>query len=53
MGGLGHATPAMAIRYQPIAQDPDAEIARRLSAMVEPMAEPIPTVSLSGGGQAA
>jgi hypothetical protein len=50
----------MAIRYQHIAQDPDAEIARRLSAiarrlsaMVEPMAEPIPTVRLSGGGQAA
>jgi hypothetical protein len=34
MGGLGHSTPAMAIRYQPIAQDPDAEIASRLSAMV-------------------
>jgi integrase len=36
MGRLGHTTPAMAIRYQHIAQDRDAEIARRLSAMVEP-----------------
>ncbi len=35
MGRLGHATPAMAIRYQHIAQDRDAELARRMSAMVE------------------
>ena len=34
MGRLGHSTPAMAIRYQHIGQDRDAEIARRLSAMV-------------------
>ena len=53
MGKLEHSTPAMAIRYQPIAKDPDAEIAHRLSAMVEPMADPIPTVRLSGGAQAA
>jgi hypothetical protein len=53
MGKLEHSTPAMAIRYQPIAQDRDAEIARRLSAMVEPRLTPIPTVCLSGGGQAA
>ncbi|MBA8795572.1 integrase [Friedmanniella endophytica] len=31
---LGHSTPAMAIRYQHAAQDRDAEIAQRLSAMV-------------------
>jgi integrase len=31
MGRLGHSTPAMAIRYQHIAQGRDAEIARRLS----------------------
>jgi integrase len=35
MNRLGHSTPAMAIRYQHVAQDRDAEIARRLSAMVE------------------
>jgi integrase len=34
MGRLGHSTPAMAIRYQHVAQDRDAEIARRLSEMV-------------------
>lgn len=34
MGRLGHSTPAMAIRYQHVAQDRDQEIARRLSAMV-------------------
>lgn len=33
MGRLGHSTPAMAIRYQHVAQDRDAEIARRLSEM--------------------
>ena len=33
MNRLGHTTPAMAIRYQHVAQDRDAEIARRLSAM--------------------
>jgi integrase len=33
MSRLGHSTPAMAIRYQHAAQDRDAEIARRLSAM--------------------
>jgi integrase len=35
MGRLGHSTPAMAIRYQHVAQDRDMEIARRLSAMVD------------------
>lgn len=35
MGRLGHTTPAMAIRYQHVAEDRDAEIARRLSAMAE------------------
>lgn len=35
MGRLGHSTPAMAIRYQHVAQDRDAEIARRLSVMAE------------------
>jgi integrase len=35
MGRLGHSTPAMAIRYQHVAEDRDAEIARRLSAMAE------------------
>lgn len=35
MSRLGHSTPAMAIRYQHAAEDRDAEIARRLSAMVE------------------
>jgi len=34
MSRLGHATPAMAIRYQHVAQDRDAEIARRLSEFV-------------------
>ena len=34
MNRLGHTTPAMAIRYQHVAKDRDAEIARRLSAMV-------------------
>ena len=36
MNRLGHTTPAMAIRYQHVAQDRDAELARRLSTMVEP-----------------
>jgi integrase len=35
MNRLGHSTPAMAIRYQHVAQDRDSEIARHLSAMVE------------------
>lgn len=35
MSRLGHSTPAMAIRYQHAAEDRDAEIARRLSAMAE------------------
>jgi integrase len=34
MGRLGHSTPAMAIRYQHVAQDRDAEIARLLSEMI-------------------
>lgn len=34
MNRLGHSTPGMAIRYQHASQDRDAEIARRLSAMV-------------------
>jgi integrase len=35
MNRLGHTTSAMAIRYQHVAQDRDAEIAFRLSAMLE------------------
>ena len=35
MGRLGHSTPQAALRYQHAAQGRDAEIARRLSAMVE------------------
>lgn len=35
MGRLGHSTPAAALRYQHAAAERDAEIARRLSAMVE------------------
>lgn len=35
MGRLGHSTPGAALRYQHAAQDRDAEIARRLSALVE------------------
>lgn len=35
MARLGHSTQAAAMRYQHAAQDRDAEIARRLSAMVE------------------
>lgn len=35
MGRLGHSTPAAALRYQHVAQGRDAEIARRLSALVE------------------
>ena len=34
MGRLGHTTPGAAMRYQHAAADRDAEIARRLSAMV-------------------
>jgi hypothetical protein len=33
---LGHTTPGAAMRYQHAATDHDAEIARRLSALVEP-----------------
>ena len=36
MARLGHSTQGAALRYQHAAQDRDAEIARRLSAMVEP-----------------
>ena len=32
MGRLGHTTPAMALRYQHVAEGRDAEIARRMSA---------------------
>jgi integrase len=35
MGRLGHTTPAMAIRYQHIAQGRDDEIARRMSEMIK------------------
>ena len=35
MGRLGHTTPGAAMRYQHAAADRDAEIARRLSAMVD------------------
>lgn len=35
MGRLGHSTPQAALRYQHAAQGRDAEIARRLSAMVD------------------
>jgi integrase len=35
MGRLGHTTSTMAMHYQHVAQGRDAEIARRLSAMVE------------------
>jgi integrase len=35
MGRLGHSTPAAALRYQHAAAERDAEIARRLSALVE------------------
>ena len=35
MGRLGHATPAMAIRYQHIAQGRDDEIARHMSEMIK------------------
>ena len=34
MGRLGHTTPGAALRYQHAAQGRDAEIARRLSALV-------------------
>jgi len=34
MGRLGHSTPAMALRYQHIAEDRDTEIARLLSEMI-------------------
>jgi integrase len=36
MGRLGHSTPGAAMRYQHPAADRDAEIARRLSEMVNP-----------------
>ncbi|MGX9295209.1 tyrosine-type recombinase/integrase [Tsukamurella paurometabola] len=35
MGRLGHSTPAAALRYQSVAAGRDAEIARRLSALIE------------------
>jgi integrase len=35
MGRLGHTTPAMAIRYQHVAQGRDGEIARRMSEMIK------------------
>lgn len=35
MGRLGHSTPAAALRYQHAAAERDAEIARRLSALVD------------------
>ena len=35
MGRLRHTTPAMAIRYQHIAQGRDNEIARRMSEMIK------------------
>ena len=35
MGRLGHATPAMAIRYQHTARGRDDEIARRMSEMIK------------------
>jgi integrase len=35
MGRLGHTTPAMAIRYQHVAEDRDTEIARRLSELAK------------------
>jgi len=38
MGRLGHTTPGAAMRYQHAAADRDAEIARRLSQLVEPRA---------------
>jgi integrase len=34
MSRLGHSTPAMAMRYQHVAQDRDTEIARLLSEMI-------------------
>lgn len=36
MGRLGHSTPGAALRYQHAAQARDVEIAKRLSAMVDP-----------------
>lgn len=36
MGRLGHTTPGAAMRYPRAAADRDAEIARRLSALVDP-----------------
>ncbi len=42
MGRLGHSTPGAAMRYQHAAADRDAEIARRLSALVS---EPSGTVA--------
>ena len=35
MGRLGHAIPAMAIRYQHVAQGRDDETARRMSEMIK------------------
>lgn len=39
MGRLGHTTPGAAMRYQHAAADRDAEIARRLSELVDPTAK--------------
>lgn len=36
MGRLGHSTPGAAMRYQHAAADRDTEIAKRLSALVQP-----------------
>ena len=36
MGRLGHSTPGAAMRYQHVAADRDTEIAKRLSALVQP-----------------
>jgi integrase len=38
MGRLGHSTPGAAMRYQHAAADRDTEIAKRLSALVQPSA---------------
>ena len=41
MGRLGHSTPGAAMRYQHAAADRDAEIARRLSALVSEPSEAV------------
>jgi integrase len=40
MGRLGHSTPSAAMRYQHTAQGRDTEIARALSALVDPLDAP-------------